>query len=241
MAGDVFGQYIHDINEARLRGIDTEHTHRPALKTLVEGSGKKVVVINEPTRIECGAPDLVVSKRRGHLDQTVGYIECKDIGTNLKEAEKTEQIKRRYLPGLPNFILTNYIEFWWYVGGQIRLKARLAEETAGGRFNLTEEGKNKVGELLGLFLQQEPERITSAPGLAVRLARLLRDITRKTFGEEKKEGTLHSEFEAFREVLLHDLTDEQFADMYAQTIAYGQGAARFCEAQGAQGPGRTFL
>ena len=31
---------------------------------------------------------------------------------------------------------------------------------------------------------------------------------------------------AFKEVLIHDITDKEFADVYAQTIAYGMFAAR---------------
>jgi type I restriction-modification system DNA methylase subunit len=228
MAGDTFEKYIAEINKAYLRGDATEHTHRPALKALIESIDNKATAVNEPRRIKCGAPDLVVSRRVRRLDQNIGYIECKDIGTNLNEAAKSEQIKKRYLPSLRNFILTDYIEFWWYVGGKMRLKARLANE-AGGKFKATEEGKKEVAELLGLFLKQEPEKITTAKELAVRmadLARLLRDITRETFKQEEERGTLHGQFEAFRQVLIHDLTEEQFADMYAQTISYGLFTSR---------------
>ena len=35
-----------------------------------------------------------------------------------------------------------------------------------------------------------------------------------------------TQFDAFRETLIHDLTADQFADMYAQTVAYGLFAAR---------------
>jgi len=229
MADDAFDKYLAEINKAYLRGDATEHTHRPALKALIEGLDKKVTAVNEPRRIKCGAPDYIVSRRIRSLDQTIGYIEAKDIGTNLNEAAKSEQIKKRYLPSLHNFILTDYVEFRWYVNEEIRLTAKLAQEGAGGRFRVTEEGRKDVAELLGLFLSQEPEKVSSAKELAVRmagLARLLRDITEKTFKQEEEKGTLHSQFEAFREVLIHDLTEEQFAGMYAQTIAYGLFTAR---------------
>ncbi len=73
-----------------LAGNATEHTHRPALKTLLQGVVPDVVVTNEPRRIEFGAPGFVVSK--GAL--TTGYIEAKDIGKSLDEAEKSDQLKR---------------------------------------------------------------------------------------------------------------------------------------------------
>ena len=43
---------------------------------------------------------------------------------------------------------------------------------------------------------------------------------------EGETGPLRKMFKAFREVLLHDLTEDGFADMYAQTITYGLFAAR---------------
>ncbi|MCX5636761.1 MAG: hypothetical protein NTX52_03580, partial [Planctomycetota bacterium] len=115
MAEDAFDKYLAEINKAYLRSDATEHTHRPALKTLVEALGDKITCTNEPKRrTDCGAPDMLVSRRKRNLDFRVGYIECKDIGTDLKQEEKTEQIKKRYVPSLHNFILTNYIEFRWY-------------------------------------------------------------------------------------------------------------------------------
>ncbi len=65
------------------------------------------------------------------------------------------------------------------------------------------------------------------------LARLIRDTIRRALGDEGESGTLHEQMSGFREVLLHDLTEEQFADMYAQTICYGLFAAR-CNAKGSE-------
>jgi hypothetical protein len=56
------------------------------------------------------------------------------------------------------------------------------------------------------------------------------EVIRKAFKSDGKSGTLHDQFRAFQKVLLHDLTLEQFADMYAQTIGYGLFAAR-CHAR----------
>ena len=229
MAEDAFDKYLAEVNKAYLRGDATEHTHRPALKSLIETLEKNITATNEPRQIACGAPDILVSRRKHKLDLRVGYIECKDIGADLKKEEKTEQIKKRYLPSLHNFILTDYIEFRWYTQGQFRLTARLAREGKGGALYVTEQGRKDVGEILRGFLEHEPEKIASAKELAVRMghmARLLRDVTAKTFQQEQESGTLHGQFEAFREVLLHDLTEDQFADMYAQTICYGLFSAR---------------
>jgi len=233
MASDVFNKYLSEINKAYLRGDATEHTHRPALKALIEGIAKKITATNEPKRTACGAPDYVVSRRNNGVDQNIGYIEAKDIDTNLTQAAKTEQIKKRYLPSLNNFILTDYIEFRWYVNSERQLTAKLAEESAG-KFKATSKGEEKVRELFRSFLDQKPEKIKIAKELATKMgykAQMMRGIIVKTFQQEEKSGTLHGQFNAFKEVLLHDLTEEQFADMYAQTICYGLFSAR-CHIEG---------
>jgi len=228
MQNDQLDRYISEINKAYLRGDATEHTHRPALKALIEGLAKKITATNEPKRTACGAPDYVVSRRTDGLDQTIGYVEAKDIGTNLTQAAKTEQIKKRYLPSLNNFILTDYIEFRWYVNSERQLTARLAEQSAG-KFKATTKGEEEVREVFRAFFDQKPEKIKIAKELAMKMghkARMMRDIIKKTFQQEEKSGTLHGQFEGFKQVLLHDLTEGQFADMYAQTICYGLFSAR---------------
>lgn len=80
--------------------------------------------------MECGAPDFVVSRKAAHGPVTVGYIEAKDVGKPLDEIEHSEQM-RQYLAALPNLILTDYLEFRWYVDGERRLSARLAHVGKG--------------------------------------------------------------------------------------------------------------
>lgn len=228
MSRDIFADYLRKINEAYLRGDATEHTHRPALKMLVESLAKNVTATNEPRRVACGAPDFIVSQKQRRLDRTIGYIECKDIGTSLKDAARSEQIKKRYLPSLHNIILTDYIEFWWYVDGEKRGAARLGDEQKQ-RFRLTEQGQEAVADLFECFFAQEPDKITTAKELAMKMAhkaRMLRDLIARTFEEEEETGSLHGQYEGFKEVLLHDLSEEHFADMYAQTVSYGLFTAR---------------
>ena len=229
MASKVFENYIGLINSAYLKGNATEHTYRAALQSLVEGMGKGIAATNEPKRIKCGAPDFVVTRSKRNHHQTIGYIECKDIGVDLKKTEKSEQVKKRYLPSLHNFILTDYINFRWYVDGELRQSAALAKEGKGGAFFVSEDGANEVSQILSDFLRQESEKLKSPKELASRLAgmtRLMRDIIGSTFDKESERGSLHGQYDAFKQVLLHDLDEKEFADMYAQTIAYGLFAAR---------------
>lgn len=60
-------------------------------------------------------------------------------------------------------------------------------------------------------------------------ARLLEDTLERavTSDEETQENTsLKGQFETFKQILIHDLTPKGFADIYAQTLAYGMFAAR---------------
>jgi predicted helicase len=219
--------YLKKIEKAYAAGNATEHTHRPALKELIESFAAGVTATNEPRRIKCGAPDFIVTKKQTPL----GYIECKDIGKSLTEVERTDQIKR-YRESLGNFILTDYLEFRWYVAGLYRSSVQLAA-VADGKIKLSKNAEAALQELLQAFLTISTPTVNSPKELAVRmaaLARLIRDIMKATFNEEDltddEPDPLHEQLTGFRKVLIHDLSPEQFADMYAQTICYGLFAAR---------------
>jgi len=221
------------VEKALLRGDATEHTHRPALKAFIEAIGSGVTATNEPKREECGAPDLVISRepKRG-LSLTIGYIEAKDVGRRLDDIEKSDQLKR-YRSNLPNLILTDYIEFRWYVEGKYRQAARLARRHRDGRLKPEREGTEAVLDLLGEFLAHELEPIVEPRALAQRMARLtkmIHGIIVNTFEIEKASSMLVDLRKAFADALIPDLDRPEkigeFADMYAQTIAYGLFAAR---------------
>jgi predicted helicase len=66
-----------------------------------------------------------------------------------------------------------------------------------------------------------------------RLAHMIRNLIVNAFGNEPETGGLHTQLVAFRDNLIPDLSVEYFADMYAQTIAYGLFAARCTSKNGA--------
>ena len=220
----IFKDYLAKIEHAYKAGNATEHTHRPALKDLLEAFQPGVTATNEPKRIKCGAPDYIITRK----DIPLGFVEAKDIGVSLDDTEDSEQLKR-YRDGLANLILTDYLEFRWYVSGELRLTARLAKPQVNGKLRAEADGAQQLAELLQSFFAENIPVISSPKELATRmaaLARLIRSIIGKTFADEDEQGTLHEQMEGFRKVLLHDLTAEQFGDMYAQTICYGLFAAR---------------
>ena len=60
-------------------------------------------------------------------------------------------------------------------------------------------------------------------------ARLLSDVIEKALSSDEENdnnSTLKEQQDAFKEILIHDITPKGFADVYAQTIAYGMFAAR---------------
>ena len=186
---DPIKAYLKQVEAALAAGNATEHTHRPALKALVEALAPGVTAINEPQRIACGAPDFVVQRTdlTGFENLSglfnLGYIEAKDVGKSLDEAERAEQLTR-YRRALPNLVLTDYLEFRWYADGELRTAARLAHTGAGGKLTAEKGGAEAVGKLLGDFLAHQPAAIASPQLLAVRMARLahlIRDIIAAAF------------------------------------------------------------
>jgi hypothetical protein len=221
-------RYRADIAKALARGDATEQTHRPALKTLVEALGSGVTATNEPKHVECGAPDYVVSRNTAHGPLTIGHIEAKDVGAPLAFIEKSEQLKR-YRKGLPNLILTDYLEFRWYVDGERRMIARLASVDSKRDLVLEKNGAQAAEALLRAFLDHKPQPISRPKELAERLARLthlIRDIVVQAFETDAASPMLRDLHKAFSDVLVPELSVAAFADMFAQTIAYGLFAAR---------------
>lgn len=218
--------------ERELRtGQAKEHAYRPALKTLLETLGTSlsipVIAINDPKHIVCGAPDFNVARETPHGPLTLGYVEAKDVGVALDQVERGEQMGR-YRLALDNLILTDYLEFRWYVDGAPRATARLATVGSKGLVPWA-DGPEQVEALLRSFLERTAPQISSPQDLAERLARMthmIRDLIVEDFAHNTAADLLRELRQGFAQVLLPDLTVASFADMFAQTLAYGLFAAR---------------
>ena len=224
-----FRAYCRDVGRLRASGRATEHSYRPALQTLIEDlgasvSGAGVEAINEPARVACGAPDFIVE--RGGVP--LGHVECKDLGADLDRVEAGEQLKR-YRDGLPNLILTDHLEFRRYAGGERREAVRLGRLDGRGGVAIEAGGPDRLGGLFDAFFTAAMPTVTDARDLARRMAakaRLLRDGLGRILGQEERTEPLHELLRAYREVLIAGLSRDQFADLQAQTAAYGLFAAR---------------
>jgi hypothetical protein len=121
---------------------------------LLESLASGIKATNESSRIECGAPDFVISKNAA----TTGYIEAKDTGESLDKAEKSEQLKR-YRDSLTDLVLTNYLEFRWDVNGDLRLLARLGTMNADSKLKQDKSAIQAVVELLADFPVHKAESV----------------------------------------------------------------------------------
>jgi hypothetical protein len=225
----ILHDYLKEIEKYYKLGIAKEHSYRSTLQTMLPRLVQGVTAVNEPKRVACGAPDYAVLRTiEGNLF-TIGYIEAKDIGVSLDKIEKDEQLKR-YLHALDNLILTDYLEFRWYIKGEKQITSRLATPHGGKSLTPDKTGILTTSDLLCSFLQHSAESIRKPEELAKRMARLthmIRDITIQAFEKREASDTLKGLYEAFKTVLLPDLPTSEFADMFAQTLAYGLFAARY--------------
>ncbi|MEG4209666.1 type ISP restriction/modification enzyme [Microcoleus sp. S13_B4] len=219
-----FDAYLKSIQNNLQKG--SERSHYPALKNLLDDSDKGIDAVIEEKGNKAGIPDFTVRRR----ELLVGYVEAKDVGLDLDQIEKSEQLQR-YIEAFPNLVLTNYLEFRWYVNGKRRQKEILADRNEN---KLQIRATEKIAALLDQFINYTGEIISSPEDLARQMARLTKAIrlaTTTALEGERKDGELHQLKQGFSEVLLPDLNDADFADMYAQTISYGLFAARVGHAQ----------
>lgn len=215
--------YISNISKSYSSGRATEHTYRGDLAQLIEAIIPGIKATNEPKRQECGAPDYILTNKN---NLPVGYIEAKDIGMNLRETEKSEQLNR-YKESLDNLILTDYLEFRFYRNGE-KVHTISIAEADNGKITPLKDSWDNFELYLKEFCTYHIQNITSPEQLAKMMAgkaRLMKDIIYNAVTNEA-ETTLKDQLDAFKKILIHDMDESTFADIYAQTIAYGLFAAR---------------
>ncbi len=222
--------YIDNINQRYKLGNATEHTFRGDLQQLIESIVPGIRATNEPKRQSCGAPDYILTKK----EIPIGFIEAKDIGDKDLEGKKKSVNKDqfdRYKASLDNLIFTDYIDFHLYNDGEFITKIAIAEITEKGIVALPQNFAT-FQNLIKDFCTHIGQNIKSSKKLAEMMAgkaRLLSDVIEKALTSDEthnEDSTLKEQMTAFKSILIHDITPKGFADVYAQTIAYGMFAAR---------------
>lgn len=224
-------EYISTVNQKYRAGNATEHSYRGALEQLIQTLLPKLRIVNEPKRVKCGAPDYIASRKDG---MPVFYIEAKDIGDNDLDGRNPHGHKEqftRYKQALDYIIFTDYLDFHLYEHGEFVDSVRIAE-VKGDKIVAINENEDKFLNLIEHVGNNAIQRITSASRLAKLMAgkaRLLENIIEQAMNDDTESyanDNLRGQYNAFRDVLIQELKPSDFADIYAQTIAYGMFAAR---------------
>ena len=219
-------EYIDKVARNYASGIATEHTFRGDLQSLIESLVPEIRATNEPKRIDCGAPDYVITLK----DIPVGYIEAKDVGQDLDAKNLKEQFDR-YRDALDNLVFTDYLDFRFYINATRTATVRIAE-IRNGKVAALPEHFEAFTSLIKEFCSRTPQTIKSSKRLAEMMAdkaKILAFIIKNAIESDEvseENSTLREQMQAFKDILIHDIDAKSFADIYAQTIAYGMFAAR---------------
>ncbi|MBQ6063903.1 MAG: DNA methyltransferase, partial [Prevotella sp.] len=224
-------EYIAAIGRKYMQGNATEHSYRGCLEQLLQELLPQMAVTNEPKRVRCGAPDYIITRTDG---QPVCYIEAKDIGDADLDGRNPHLHREqfdRYKASLDRVIFTDYLDFHFYANGQWVENIRIGE-VQGDKVMPLKENAGRFQSAIKRFAQADPQPVTTAAQLASLMAakaRLLAAIIDRALADDEENydnDNLQGQYEAFRDVLIHELSTADFADIYAQTIAYGMFAAR---------------
>ncbi|WP_339753190.1 type ISP restriction/modification enzyme [Algoriphagus aquimarinus] len=224
-------EYLQSINTRYKLGHATEHTFRGDLQNLIESLVPNISATNEPKRQACGAPDYILTNKK---EIPVGFIEAKDIGdSDLIGAKKNGNKEQfdRYKGSLDNLIFTDYLDFYYYKNGELVTSICIGVVDSGKILPLP-HNFSAFELLIKEFTTHISQSIKSPKKLTEMMAgkaRMLANVIENSLNsdvENQENSTLKEQMNAFKEILIHDITPKEFSDVYAQTISYGMFAAR---------------
>lgn len=230
MANDILQNYISSVSSKYAHEETSEMGYRTDFELLLKGIFESINVsrFDHDARAKQGnKPDFVVLKN----DVPILYIETKDIGVSLDKIEKSEQMSRYF--GYANLVLTDYVEFRFYRNGlPYGEPIKIAEYSKSNRtINPLPNNFDYLAKTLVDFTQSHKEPIKSGKHLSKIMggkAQRIRDNVRQFLStRSERNAELVRVYETIKKLLVHDLSEEAFADMYAQTLVYGLFVARF--------------
>ena len=178
-----------------------------------------------PNRL--GRPDYAVSRNK----LLTGHVELKRPGTGASSSRFSGHDKEQFtrFANLPNVLYTDGNEWALYRSGKrVRNLVRLAGAVdVDGPLAVGSEDGPRLEPLLRDFLEWQPILPLTAGGsvdlrsfaeLVAPLCRMLRnDVTEAL---SRPESPIHAAARDWRHLLFPEASDEQFADAYAQTVAF---------------------
>ena len=229
---DDIKEYINDLDEVYTSKKGTEHTYRSSLDLLLKKllcknsitKKDKIKVFNEAKRQEYGTPDFDISRE----GLTISYIETKQPGdSDLKGKHANKAQFDRYKRAISTIAFTDYMTFLLYENEVETAKATLAKIENGHIVAVHDDEQiNCFKNIVETLSNAEPQKIRSATVLAnimAAKAKVIANILQNAMKlkETKEDKDLICKQEDFKKVLVHNMTEAQFADFYAQTIVYG--------------------
>ncbi|MEY2915002.1 MAG: hypothetical protein RLZZ184_4311, partial [Cyanobacteriota bacterium] len=158
-----FRHYLQQLQSKLEKG--SERTHYSTLENLINSVILGIESTVEELGNQAGIPDFTVRKN----NQLLGYIEAKKIGENLDKIQKTEQLQRYLESSIgENLILTNYLQFHWYLDGKLQLKTTLA--TIENNQIIPVSNILETEELIRSFLSKQEKTINNYYDLAKEMA-----------------------------------------------------------------------
>ncbi len=232
-------EFLKQVREVYYTEGSTEHSYRPALKQLFESLLPDMTALNERKRVEVGAPDFVLFKTPETPSQlelfrviSLGYIEAKDIRPGILDTPDNRKQIERYLD-LGNVVHTDNLTWRFYFERDMVREISIAHLDESGYIIDDPAAFDELVHYLRKIVETPTPTIRTARSLALHMADRARPI-RYTIQQALQadlnadaQTELSQQYEAFRETLIHDLSVQDFADIYAETIAYGLFAARY--------------
>jgi len=226
----LFENYLQSISSKFSRKETSEMGYRTDFEILIKKifeSIKVQEIDHDPKASQGNKPDFAIIKH----EIPILYIETKDIGISLDKVEKSEQMARYF--GYTNLVLTDYLEFRFYRNGQ-----NYGEPIKIGNYDLktriitpNPKSFDNLAKTLLDFTKSHKEPIKSGKHLSKIMggkAQRIRDNIKEFLSLGKENNSdLTKLYRTIKELLVHDLKKDSFADMYAQTLVYGLFVARY--------------
>lgn len=219
---NAFEIYLNSISKKFKHPETSEMGYRTDFEILLKDIFEKVVTrprIDHDAKAKDGnKPDFAILKH----DVPILYIETKDIGVDLNKIEKSEQMARYF--GYTNLVLTDYVEFRFYRNGQrYDEPIKIAEYDLKNRtITLLPDSFEHAAKTLIDFTQSQKEPIKNGLHLAKIMggkAQRIRDNLLQFLSvDSEKNNEIKKIYKTLQKLLVHDLKEETFADMYAQTL-----------------------
>ncbi|MFP6163607.1 type ISP restriction/modification enzyme [Helicobacter pylori] len=218
-------EYLESIKD--LTPEKNELTHRLFLHNLLDKLkdhfNKEFKIEHEPKREQGSQPDFRVSFQ----GLSIGYIENKKVGTDLRQtlkSEKSDQILK-YLELNPNLMLTDYLNFVW-VGKDENNEPLIKREISVASLDELSkplkpnpQTERDLIELFKSFFNHEAAPITNAKDFATHLSAPTKYLKDALITYQKVDQ-VSSIFKNFKEYLYEELSFEDFSDAFAQTLTY---------------------